>query len=271
MFARPMNPSAPLHAGLVSVTFRKLPAEAVAQLAAEAGLAVIEWGGDLHVPHGDVATAKRIGALSRELGLATTYGSYYRVGVSEQNGLTFAAVLDSAAALSATTIRVWAGDRGSRESGEADFDRIVNDAHRITALAAAAGIRVAFERHGGTLTDTDASHHRLLAACREPQTFTYWQPDIAQSVAENAASLRRLLDRLAHVHVFHWTGPQIRRWPLAAGAAAWAHYFEVLRTSTTAHDLLLEFVANDDPAAFRADAATLRRWLESMNTPLAGG
>lgn len=266
-----MEPLASFRAGLASVTFRKLPAETVARLAAEAGLAVIEWGGDIHVPHGELAVARATGALSRELGLATTYGSYYRVGVSEEDGLAFSAVLDSAVALSASTIRVWAGNRGSSEISDRDFDRAVADARRVTALAATAGIRIAFERHGGTLTDTDASHRRLLAACRGPDTFTYWQPDITQSVAENVASLHSLLPRLAHVHVFFWSSPPVRRWPLAAGAAVWAHYCEVLRTSRNRHDLLLEFVADDDPLAFRADAATLRRWVEALNVLGASG
>ena len=40
--------------GLVSVTFRdKTPAEIVSEVK-KAGLDAIEWGGDVHVPHGDV-------------------------------------------------------------------------------------------------------------------------------------------------------------------------------------------------------------------------
>ena len=36
--------------GLCSVTFRELDAERVVELAAEAGLACVEWAGDVHVP-----------------------------------------------------------------------------------------------------------------------------------------------------------------------------------------------------------------------------
>ena len=55
--------------GLVSVTFRKLtPAEIVA-LVKQAGLKGIEWGGDLHVPHGDLVRAREVRELTHEGGL----------------------------------------------------------------------------------------------------------------------------------------------------------------------------------------------------------
>jgi len=260
-----MSSLLPFRAGLVSVTFRKLPAETVAHLAVEAGLSVIEWGGDLHVPHGDVGRAKAIGALSRNLGLATGYGSYYRAGVSETAGLSFESVLDSALALGAGLIRVWAGDRGSAAADDAHWARVVQDTRRIATLSAHAGIRVAFERHGGTLTDTDETHRRLLAACAEPHLLTYWQPDPVQSAEDNRLSLTSLLDRLANVHVFYWTAPPIRRWPLADGHKDWRLYLDLLRGSPQPHDLLLEFVENDDPAALRRDAALLHGWVDALN------
>ncbi len=51
-----MNASAHGRAGLVSVTFRQLSPEEIVRVAREAGLTVIEWGGDVHVPPGDSTT-----------------------------------------------------------------------------------------------------------------------------------------------------------------------------------------------------------------------
>ncbi|MEL7086971.1 MAG: hypothetical protein AAGL98_00775 [Planctomycetota bacterium] len=63
--------------GLVSVTFRKLTPTQICELAADAGLQGIEWGGDVHVPAGDVGAAKAVAALTRARGLAVAaYGSY---------------------------------------------------------------------------------------------------------------------------------------------------------------------------------------------------
>ena len=69
--------------GLVSVSFRQLPAEEIVRLCAECGLEAVEWGGDIHVPHGDCATAEKVSGLTEAAGLRTAaYGSYYRCGVS---------------------------------------------------------------------------------------------------------------------------------------------------------------------------------------------
>jgi len=79
-----------IHPGLVSVTFRHLSAKNVVDLAVQAGLTGIEWGGDKHVPHGDLKIAKQVREYSIKAGLeVTAYGSYYRVGSSEKKNLHF--------------------------------------------------------------------------------------------------------------------------------------------------------------------------------------
>ena len=76
--------------GLVSITFRSLSPQDVIQLVKDAKLRAIEWGGDIHVPHGDLKQAKQVCAQTEEAGLqVAAYGSYYRVGESEREGLAF--------------------------------------------------------------------------------------------------------------------------------------------------------------------------------------
>jgi hypothetical protein len=43
-----------IQTGLVSITFRQLSPPAIIDLVRQAGLEGIEWGGDVHVPHGDL-------------------------------------------------------------------------------------------------------------------------------------------------------------------------------------------------------------------------
>src|SRR3954469_7051647 len=106
-----------LRTGLVSVTFRPLSPQHVVELVRQAKLDAIEWGGDIHVPHGDVAAAREVWTMTLDAGLAVAaYGSYYRAGVSETDGLPFARVLETAVQLAAPTIRVWAGSKASGES-----------------------------------------------------------------------------------------------------------------------------------------------------------
>ena len=98
----------PIRPGLCSVTLRPLAPEAVVRVAADAGLAGIEWGGDIHVPPGDAATARRVARLTADAGLiVSSYGSYYRVGGDKPGELQ--PILDTAAELGAPVVRVWAG------------------------------------------------------------------------------------------------------------------------------------------------------------------
>ena len=244
--------------GLVSVTFRKLSPAAIVALVRQGGLTGIEWGGDIHVPHGDCARAREVRQLTEDAGLAVAaYGSYYKVNKSEAEGLRFEAVLETAIALGAPTIRVWAGALGSAKADAVYRAAVAADARRIAGLAAAAGITISSEYHGGTLTDTDASAQQFLQEIHHSNFRTYWQPDSGRSVAANLAGLQSILPQLTNVHCYHWVNNDRR--PLVEGGDSWRQYFAAVQSSGRTHCALLEFVAGDDPANFLRDAATLRQ------------
>lgn len=254
-----------IRSGLVSISFRGLPARDVAALAAGAGLWGVEWGGDVHVPHGDTARAREARALTLDLGLAvSSYGSYYRAGEDGPGNPAFSDVLRSAVALGAPVIRVWAGCKGSGEADEDDWRAVIADSRRIAGLAAGEGIRVAFEFHGGTLTDRAHTAARLLRAAGHPNLFTYWQPPVGLRPDRAGRGLMRVTPWLAHVHVFYWQ-PGTRRRPLAEGEKRWRQYLSILHGVPGDRYALLEFVKDDDPGQLRRDAATLRAWLEDLN------
>ena len=247
-----------LHPGLTSVTFRALPPQAVVALAAQARLGAIEWGGDIHVPHGDVECAKQVRAITEDAGLAvSSYGSYYRAGAL--NKFSFEQVLESAATLAAPVIRVWAGVKGSRECGAEERRAVLWDAQRIAELAGRCRIKVAFEYHQGTLTDTTDSALQMLQELSACGLQTYWQPPNGMPEEQCEAGLKSILPWLANLHAFHWT-PE--RKPLSEGRAAWERYLAAAGASSRDHFVLLEFVAGDDPANFLRDAATLQEWLK---------
>jgi 3-dehydroshikimate dehydratase len=257
--------------GLVSISFRTLPVSAVLGLARTAGLQAIEWGGDVHCPHGDEATARTVAAATAAAGLTVAaYGSYYRVGVSEAQGLSFAQVLASAVALGAPAIRVWAGNQGSAETSPTQRTAIISDARRIADLAAAVGIRVLSEWHGGTLTDTSASGVDFLRAVGHPHFATVWQPSVGLSTAAALAELAAALPWVEQLHVFHWH--QRERLPLQEGADAWRRYLELAASSGKVRAALLEFVRADEPAQLVRDAASLLDLLAPLDqlAPLAG-
>lgn len=250
--------------GLVSVTFRQLAPQEIVDWVLRAGLAAIEWGGDVHVPHGDLARARQVGRLTRAAGLqVSSYGSYYRVGQAEP--CSFEAVLDSALELGAPTIRVWAGKVGSGAAGEEDWQRVIADSQRISEMAARAGLSVAYEFHGHTLTDTPAAARRLLGSVAHPAMRCYWQPPQGVTFADALQGLATIQPWLSNLHIFHWRlngdPPLAERRPLAEGASVWPEYLRQADQDGHPRFALLEFVRGDDPLQFLQDAAILCSWL----------
>jgi sugar phosphate isomerase/epimerase len=260
--------------GLVSVTFRRLTPARVVLAAAQAGLRGIEWGGDVHVPHGDIVRAREVRKITEDAGLSVaSYGSYYRF---EESVLPFARVLETAVELGAPAIRVWAGTQGSAAATPEYRSTIATGSRRIAELAASAGIVVCFEFHGETLTDRAESARNLLLEADHPNLRSFWQPPNNRSLEYCRDGLRTILPWLEHIHCFHWRGSENERRPLSEGARRWQEYLRIAATAppgeverpeagslpgATSRWILLEFVANDSIETFMEDATTLHGWI----------
>jgi len=239
--------------GLTSVTFRGLSWREVIAVAKECGLDGIEWGGDVHAPPGDVARAKEIRRATEDAGLAVlSYGSYYRLGAGE----CFQPVLETARALGAGMIRVWAGVKRSADYTAEEREAAVRDAQNIAGMAEVCGITVALEYHRNTLTDHRHSAVALLLDAEHDNLKSYWQPNPELSRDENWEELHAVLPWLTYLHVFHWK-PDGTRLRLEEGEQDWCLY--IRQASGYAQAAILEFVAGDDPAQCAQDAKTLRR------------
>lgn len=248
--------------GLVSITFRKLTVPEVIHLVRRAGLKSIEWGGDIHVPHGRLEAARDARKRTEDAGLnIAAYGSYYRVGTSEKEQAPFEDILQTAVELKAPTIRAWAGSAGSAETNPTLRRNIVRQTQKIAALAAEANISISYEFHRNTLTDTNEGAVQLLREIDHPNVFSLWQPPVGESQKYGMDGLRALLPRLTNVHAFSWSAKGTDRLPLAAGQNRWKAYLDIIRSSNRDHHVLLEFVRDDSPDQFLEDAATLREWL----------
>jgi sugar phosphate isomerase/epimerase len=245
--------------GLCSVTFRALPPEEVATIAAANGLRAIEWAGDAHAPPGDIAAARRCAAAAARHGIAwLSYGSYFGAGT----GADPAAVLESARAMGARHLRVWAGARGTA-SADAAPGVAAAAAADLSSVARRAGCPVSVEYHAGTLCDGAEQARALLDAAAEPNLFSLWQPLHGLSQADAAlAEIALLGDVLSHLHVFHWTSAK-QRLPLDLGAGLWRNVLRTLPRSRLPEPRVafLEFTRDDDPDCLAEDAAVLRSWL----------
>jgi sugar phosphate isomerase/epimerase len=249
--------------GLVSITFRSLSPKHIIELVTLAKLEGIEWGGDVHVPHGNPALARELAKMTTDAGLCSAaYGSYYRVGNEPAD--MFQRIIETALALQTRIIRVWPGFMGSREADAAVRKRVIDDARRISDLASAAGLTIACEWHGGTLTDTAASAAKLFADVDHPAFKTYWQPHRLMPVEQCLDDMNVAKPRLVGLHVFQWNVTSGDREPLANGEAAWSRYLAAAAPALPPGSFaLLEFVKNDNPKQFLIDAQTLRTWLSS--------
>ncbi len=249
-------------AGLVSITFRQLSPERVVDLVSEAGLQAIEWGGDVHAPPDQPERAAAVRELTERAGLSVAaYGSYYRAGWSAPS--EFSDVLRTARILGSPTIRVWAGKKGSGQILPAEKRAVIDDLKRVAALAAEEDVVVACEYHQGTLTDSEESAAELMRETDDDGVRCYWQPLHGTPVQQRERGLRKILPQLRNIHVYNWHPETRERLPLAESRKPWLHWLGLVAEQGPGGEVacLLEFVRNDAPENFIADARTLREWL----------
>ena len=242
--------------GLVSVTFRPVSREEVAETAAKAGLRRLEWGGDIHVPPGDDGAAEDAVRLTALHGLEVdTYGSYFRCLPGEDAG----AVVGTAEKLGARNLRVWAGQKGSAEISEEERGAVVSGIRAVCRMVPR-GMTVSTEFHQNTLTDRYESAVRMAEEVGEENFRLYWQPNQFMDDDYNLAAVKACLPYLSNVHVFTWSGHD--KFPLADGERMWRQYIEIVASDGSDHGLFLEFTCDGSAEQLYRDAETLARWLE---------
>jgi len=258
--------------GLVSVSFRPHPPEEIVQACVRAKLGSIEWGGDVHVPHGNLEQAEAVAKLTTNHGLTVAaYGSYYRAGYSANEGLPFQRVLDTALALDAPVIRIWAGRQGSAATTPALRRTIVDD---LTACAEAAGQhrrQIALEFHADTLADEADETVRLLQEINHPALRSYWQPRHGEDTAGALAGLRSLSEWLSHVHVFEWWPTHRERHSLGHGRVRWRAFLRQAATTSGDRHALLEFMPHDRLDELSIEAATLHSIVRDLDASGVNG
>ncbi|HUX59347.1 MAG TPA: TIM barrel protein [Bacteroidales bacterium] len=244
--------------GLTSVTFRNRTPQEVVRMALKAGLMGIEWGGDIHVPVGDVNQAAKVFGLTRNSGLqVSAYGSYYTVGKSSDDGIRFDDVLQTAEALNAPVIRIWAGENGSGESTQKYRRMVLDETLKIADEAGRSGIGLAFEFHENTLNDSYEACCELLTDLNHPVVNTFWQPVHGAGPDINGAGIDLILPWIVGVHIFHWWPKAEIRLPLRHGEGDWKEY--LYRLSGLSRKIFgnLEFIKDNSQEQFFNDASTL--------------
>ncbi len=242
--------------GLTSVTFRKKTVEEIIECTKKAGLKGVEWGGDVHVPCGEINTAHKVRKMTLEAGLEIlSYGSYFKA-LDED----FSVVLDTAVALGAPIIRVWAGNETPSNISDNSFELLVSRLQSAGELAKKAGVVIALEYHRGTMTETIEGALKLLEAVNSDAVKTYWQPNPEISVDEHLVEIEKLREYIVGIHVFNWLQDGTRCL-LEEGEKTWKKYLGKIEGIYP--NLILEFVKKEEDNNFYQDAVTLIRLNDS--------
>jgi sugar phosphate isomerase/epimerase len=256
--------------GLVSISFRKLSPEEIIRALEPLPVDGIEWGGDIHVPHGNTGVAERIGQATRMAGLEPfCYGSYYNFKEVNPEGegpsVEIEAVLDTANALGSERIRLWAGEMDFEDASQSYRQAVADRAREIGEMAERRGLAIDLEFHGKTLNNSPANSLKLLAEIDHANVHTLWQPALGISFAERLEGLQMLLPRVSNVHCFHWGPGGIHdRRPLAEGEDDWRAYLEVLAPSGNPRWVSLEYVKDDSLESLTRDSQSLAQLTGQM-------
>ncbi|MBR4887876.1 MAG: hypothetical protein IKU17_01895 [Clostridia bacterium] len=236
-------------AGLVSISFRGHTPQELAAEAARCGLGMIEWGGDVHAPAGDVAVAEAVKASTLAAGLqCPTYGSYYRLGAMQEDDA--AKVAASAKALGSKIIRVWGGVKGSADLTDDEYRALVAAAR--TTCRELKNFTVALECHMNTVTDDYTQSLRFLNDVAEDNLAMYWQPHQFKTTEYNLQAAKALAPYVKNVHVFHWR--ERNRYPLAGEVELWKQYAAIIGTDVP---YMLEFMPDDRLETLETEAKAL--------------
>lgn len=141
--------------GFTTTSFRQIKdLKKIVDIARQAEIDCIEWGGDKHVK--SVEDARQTKELCDKAGIRiNSYASYYRVGC--KNADEWKKICEIASTMGARSVRVWLGRADSEKTDEATYKIIVEDTKSICAVAKEYGLIVCPECHDNTFNNnTDA-------------------------------------------------------------------------------------------------------------------
>lgn len=245
-----------MKSGLVSVSFRENSVSEIVSAAANAQLAAVEWGSDVHAPCNDKSRLREISRLQSAVGIiCSSYGTYFRIGVNSAEELE--GYFSAAEILGTRTLRVWCGDKASCEYGYDERMKIFEEARRAAELAERAGMTLCTEFHHHTFTDEVLAVRELLSEVDLPSLKTYWQPNQYKTSEENLLGARLLAPFTENVHIFSWR--REKRFSLSDDKRDWSEYLAVFKKSKFG---LLEFMPDDKIESLPTEAKALKELIK---------
>lgn len=238
--------------GLVSVSFRQLSVLEIIKLMKAEGMAIVEWGSDVHAPKDDIKRLEQIAKLQREYGIkCSSYGTYFSVGttpIKEIEGYIKAAKI-----LGTNVLRIWCGDKDSENYSFEERQKLFNECSRLADIAEKNKVILCLECHGWSYTNRLSSALELMGAVNSDSFKMYWQPNQFRTFEENLLYAEKIAPYTINIHVFNWEGKD--KFPLAEAKEKWQEY---LKKFSGNENLLLEFMPDGKPESFKNEYKALK-------------
>lgn len=253
--------------GLVSVTFRGLPATDVIELAVQSGIQGIEWSTRDHLNVNEADDARILGKQTRAAGIVPfCLASYYNCA----SETAFAPCLDAAQSMRAESIRVWAGNQDYEETGEEERERIISALKTCALNAADSDIEVTTEYHSRTLTNTVSSTEILMRQTEGSGLKTLWQSAEFGDIDASLEEIETIRPWLQNLHLFYRSPDNFHdRRPLNEGFEFWRRILTHVQRDKKRRYVSIEFVRDDNPKQFLEDATVLKELLHSIRGDLS--
>lgn len=240
--------------GMVSVTFRSKDIPTVFEYAKAAGIEGIGWSvGENHVVIGDTERSALIKRLSAENGIEIfSLASYCYMYDFDECVKT----LETARELSAPVIRLWAGKNGSDVCSDEDYDLIVENTVKMARLAKEYSIKLCFEYHPNTLTDSADSAVKLIQRINCDNVGLYWQMQGYLTYEENKRDFEKVKPYVfGNVHLNNYSNETGYK-PLEEILPDLCGYF---RDADKEYNLMIEFVKGATLDSLIADVNTVKK------------
>jgi len=192
--------------GLCTIAFRERLLTDALDIARDVGADGVElWGREPHIspleldrPRAE-AVARMVAARGLEV---VALGSYHRLSVSPraEGNVPLTVTLQTARALGAPLVRMWAGDRGSQGATAEDWQQVIAASRLASLQAETLGLTVVVEMHEGTLTDTGATARRLVEEVACDNFGLVYQPAFGYEAEDPLQRIEPVAPFVRHVH-----------------------------------------------------------------------
>jgi len=176
--------------GLCSGALLALGTDEIIKAAKDAGLDAIEWSADAHIRPGDARVAVETMMATLRAGLTlSSYASIYRAGSDDEGLGRFQALLDTASAMYAPNLRIFAPTKAAGQ--KLAVAGLAGELRRLGDKAAVRGVTVCMSLGRNTWLDDYPAALALVARAAHPFVRLAWEDLPASSGEEASVALEK--------------------------------------------------------------------------------